>query len=226
MTTTTTTDNITMIGTLATFVADTANAEQTYASKREALVSAMTECRKAGVKFAISKRDGKAEADSCPNRKALKAALGKLGFGDGRSGQLTGMMVLYYESNTAPATFRDYDSVYNAIGKEALARLNITPKSSDEPNGSTVRDAAEQTGKAQGSTSTSKVKNSRMPKLTPIWGLYEALMAHEDSNLFTAWLKTDQKQTLQAYVESAKGDALNKERIKLLEAELAKLKGI
>jgi hypothetical protein len=222
-----TTDTAALFNAVASSALNFSEGEAIQKSLKESLIEAMVELRKAGVRFCITGRDGKGKTDACPNRKALKAAIMADGRAkDGRAKQLVGMLALYHESNVPVGTLDDYDAVYRTIGKKACQDLGIPPKDT-APNGATVRDAAEQAGKA--SQSTGKVKASRMPKLTPIWGHWEAIQEHEDFHHLQAWLALPagkKKPELKAFVEQAKGNAALIAERNLLQKRLAELEAM
>jgi hypothetical protein len=227
MNATTIIDTAALFASVASSALNFAEGEAIQKSLKESLVEAMVELRKAGVRFCITGRDGKGKTDACPNRKALKAAIMADGRAkDGRAKQLVGMLALYHEANVPVGTLDDYDAVYRTIGKKACQDLGIPPKDT-APNGSTVRDAAEQAGKV--SQSTGKVKASRMPKLTPIWGHWEAIQEHEDFHHLQAWLALPagkKKPSLEEYVKQQHGSASLKAELEATKRRLAELEAM
>lgn len=220
-------DNSALFANVASSALNFSEGEAIQKSLKESLIEAMTELRKAGVRFCITGRDGKGKTDSCPNRKALKAAIMADGRAkDGRAKQLVGMLALYHESNVPVGTLDDYDAVYRVIGKKACQALGIPPKDT-APNGSTVRDATEQTGKAE--KSSGKVKTSRMPRLTPIWSHWEAIQEHEDFAHLQAWLAlpaSKTKPSLESYVKQQQGNAALIAERNMLQKRLAELEAM
>lgn len=230
--TTTTSEMINMTA-LAVITFD--SCESNFNASKDALNKQLAEMKQAGVPMAINtySPDGKLEkkaAMQCPTRKALRLALSKGGMSEKRIDTVVHLLSLYYATGVPVASLSKVEDTVKAIGLDKLQKLRaIKPNSSATLKGSSEKGLmpTEQAGKAaEAAASVKPVSKGRMPKLTPIWGLYDALMAHEDAPLFTQWMQSDRKQTLQQYVEGAKGDIVNKQKLASALAEVERLKAM
>jgi hypothetical protein len=139
----------------------------------------------------VQSRDGKGVADKCPNRKALKTAL-LARFTETRARDLTGFLVMYYEAGAPVGSLRNYASVYECIGKTALARLNISPNKADNT-------ANEATGivspdiKAAPTTKAAKAAK-RLIEQQGIETAFAVFSEHPEFGMFTTWLTLPAKK--------------------------------
>jgi len=139
----------------------------------------------------IQSRDGKGAADKCPNRKALKTAL-LARFTETRARDLTGFLVLYYEAGAPVGSLRNYDSVYECIGKTALAKLNISPDKADNTANKKAGIVLPDT-KAAPTTKAAKAAK-RLVEQQGIEVAFATFSEHPEFGMFTAWLALPPKK--------------------------------
>ena len=185
-------ENVTsIINNMALALANIAEADAIADTSRDTLSAMMLDARQAGLKFMLQSRDGKGVADKCPNRKALKTAL-LARFTETRARDLTGFLVLYYEAGAPIGSLRNYDAVYESIGKTALAKLNISPnkaeKTANEKAGVVQPDT-----KAAPTTKAAKAAK-RLVEQQGIEVAFATFSEHPEFGMFTAWLALPPKK--------------------------------
>jgi hypothetical protein len=185
------TDTATIINRLAVSLANVAEAEALMIDGRESLDALLTQARQVGLKFKIQSRDGKGAADKCPNRKALKTAL-LARFTESRARDLTGFLVLYYEAGAPVGSLRNYDAVYECIGKTALANLNISPDKADNTANKKAGIVLPDT-KAAPTTRAAKAAK-RLVEQQGIEVAFATFSEHPEFGMFTAWLALPPKK--------------------------------
>ena len=209
MTTSITIENATaIINNMAVALANIAEADAIAETSRDTLSAMMLEARNAGLKFMLQSRDGKGAADKCPNRKALKTAL-LARFTESRARDLTGFLVLYYEAGAPIGSLRNYDSVYESIGKTALAKLNISPnkaeKTANEKAGVVQHDT-----KAAPTTKAAKAAK-RLVEQQGIELAFATFSEHPEFGMFTAWLALTPKKRGNDFVQWVIDQKANRE---------------
>lgn len=209
MTTSITIENATaIINSMAVALANIAEADAIAETSRDTLSAMMLEARNAGLKFMLQSRDGKGAADKCPNRKALKTAL-LARFTESRARDLTGFLVLYYEAGAPIGSLRNYDSVYESIGKTALAKLNISPnkaeKTANEKAGVVQHDT-----KAAPTTKAAKAAK-RLVEQQGIELAFATFSEHPEFGMFTAWLALTPKKRGNDFVQWVIDQKANRE---------------
>ena len=170
---------------MAVSLANVAEAEALMVDSRDSLNALLIQARDAGLKFMTQSRDGKGAADKCPNRKALKTAL-LARFTETRARDLTGFLVLYYESGAPVGSLRNYDSVYECIGKTALARLNINPSKADNTANKKAGIALPDTKPAPITKAAKATKRLVEPQGIEV--AFAVFSEHPEFGMFTAWL--------------------------------------
>jgi hypothetical protein len=185
------TDTTTIISRVAVSLANVAEAESLMVDGRDSLNALLIQAREAGLKFKLQSRDGKGVADKCPNRKALKTAL-LARFTETRARDLTGFLVLYYEAGASVGSLRNYDAVYECIGKTALAGLNISPDKADNTANKKAGIVLPDT-KAAPTTKAAKAAK-RLVEQQGIEVAFATFSEHPEFGMFTAWLALPPKK--------------------------------
>jgi hypothetical protein len=180
-----------IINRLAVSLGNVAEAEALMVEGRESLDALLTQAREAGLKFMLQSRDGKGAADKCPNRKALKTAL-LARFTDTRARDLTGFLVLYYEAGAPVGSLRNYDAVYECIGKTALAGLNISPDKADNTANKKAGIVLPDT-KATPTTKAAKAAK-RLVEQQGIEVAFATFSEHPEFGMFTTWVALPPKK--------------------------------
>jgi len=174
-----------IINRMAVSLANVAEAEALTIDGRDSLNALLNQAREAGVRFMLQSRDGKGVADKCPNRKALKTAL-LARFTETRARDLTGFLVLYYEAGAPVGSLRNYDAVYECVGKTALAKLNISPSKADNT-------ANKKAGIVLPDTKAAKAAK-RLIEQQGIEVAFATFSEHPEFGMFTAWLALPPKK--------------------------------
>jgi hypothetical protein len=180
-----------IINRLAVSLANVAEAEALTVEGRNGLNALLTQAREAGLKFMLQSRDGKGAADKCPNRKALKTAL-LARFTETRARDLTGFLVLYYEAGAPVGSLRNYDAVYECIGKTALAGLNISPDKADNTANKKAGVVLPDT-KAAPTTKAAKAAK-RLIEQQGIEVAFATFSEHPEFGMFTTWVALPPKK--------------------------------
>jgi len=180
-----------IINRLAVSLANVAEAEALMIDGRESLNALLTQAREAGLKFMLASRDGKGATDKCPNRKALKTAL-LARFTETRARDLTGFLVLYYEAGAPVGSLRNYDAVYECIGKTALAGLNINPDKADNTANKKAGIVLPDT-KAAPTTKAAKAAK-RLVEQQGIEVAFATFSEHPEYVMFTTWVALPPKK--------------------------------
>ena len=178
-------DKSLLIKTMAVKLAVVAEAEALAVDSRTDLNALLADAKKAGLTFMLQSRDGKAKADACPNRKALKTAL-QARFTESRARDLTAFLVLYYESNTAVASLRNYDAVYHELGKAKLAKLAINIDKAD--NKTAKKPVVQHDTKAAPTTKAAKAVANKLVEKQGIEDAFAVFAAHPEFDMFTRWV--------------------------------------
>ena len=207
-----------IINAMAVALANVAEADAIADTSRDVLDKLMLDARNAGLKFMIQSRDGKGAADKCPNRKALKTAL-LARFTETRARDLTGFLVLYYEAGAPIGSLRNYDSVYESIGKTTLAKLNISPSKAEKITNEKAGVVQPDT-KAAPTTKAAKAAK-RLVEQQGIELAFAAFSEHPEFGMFTAWLALSPKKRGDDFVAWVVAQKENREAEKAKAAWIA-----